>query len=224
MIKRTRVSAALLAAGWLGVGVGVAYADDAQKKARLPAPMDREQEIALALEAAPPALAAKAGVYVLEKTGYVKARESQNGFVCIVDHRVPIAVEPQCLDEEGVKTFLPRYLMVASLRAQGKPEPEIRQAVRTAFAKGRFRAPKRPGIIYMLSPHNVVTIDDEKAIVAPFQPHLMFYAPAMTNADIGSDGSPKWPVFVVDEKSPHALMIVPVPVGEAGASHAHPAH
>jgi len=49
MIKRTRVSAALLAAGWLGVAVGVAYADDAQKKARLPAPMDREQEIALAL-------------------------------------------------------------------------------------------------------------------------------------------------------------------------------
>ena len=35
----------------------------------------------------------------------------------------PNAVEPQCMDAEGVKTFLPKYLLVASLRAQGKPEP-----------------------------------------------------------------------------------------------------
>ena len=189
------------------------------------APDPREQEIALALEAAPASVGAKAGVYVHDKAGYVKARDGQNGFVCLVDHRIPNAVEPQCMDAEGVKTFLPKYLMVASLRAKGKPEPEIRQAVKAAFASGKLKAPKRPGIIYMLSPHNVVTIDEVKGVAVPFPGHLMFYAPNMTSADVGSDGTPASPLFVVDEKTPHALMIVPVPAGSpASAGHVHPSH
>jgi len=189
------------------------------------APGARDQEIALALEAAPAAVAAKASVYVHDKDGYVKARDGQNGFVCLVDHRIPNAVEPQCMDAEGVKTFLPKYLLVASLRAKGKAEPEIRQAVKAAFASGKLKAPKRPGIIYMLSPHNVVTIDELKGVAVPFPGHLMFYAPNMTSADVGSDGTPASPVFVVDEKTPHALMIVPVPAGGPGsAGHVHPSH
>jgi hypothetical protein len=189
------------------------------------APGARDQEIALALEAAPAAVAAKASVYVHDKDGYVKARDGQNGFVCLVDHRIPNAVEPQCLDAEGVKTFLPKYLLVASLRAKGKPEPEIRLAVKAAFASGKLKGPKRPGIIYMLSPHNVVTIDELKGVAVPFPGHLMFYAPNMTSADVGSDGTPASPVFVVDEKTPHALMIVPVPAGvPGGTGHVHPSH
>jgi hypothetical protein len=184
-------------------------------------PDARDQEIALALEAAPPAVGARAGVYVHDKDGYIKARESQNGFVCLVDHRIPNAVEPQCMDAEGVKTFLPKYLLVASLRAKGKPEPEIRQAVKAGFTSGKLKAPKRPGIIYMLSPHNVVTIDEVKGVAVPFPGHLMFYAPNMTSADVGSDGTPASPVFVVDEKTPHALMIVLVP---DGGGHVHPSH
>ena len=174
---------------------------------------DREREIALALEAGPPSVTAKAGVWVHDKTGYVKARDSQNGFVCVVDHRISNAVEPQCMDAEGVKTFFPKYQLVASLRAKGKPEPEIRKAVKAAFTDGTLKAPSKPGVIYMMSSHNVVTIDDEKGIAAPFPGHLMFYAPNLTSADLGSDGSPASPLFVVDEKSPHALMIVPVPAG-----------
>jgi hypothetical protein len=195
-----------------------------EKPSALP-PDARAQEIALALEAAPPAVGARAGVYVHDKDGYRKARESQNGFVCLVDHRIPNAVEPQCMDAEGVKTFLPKYLLVASLRAKGKPEPEIRQAVKAGFASGKLKAPKRPGIIYMLSPHNVVTIDEVKGVAVPFPGHLMFYAPNLTSADVGSDGTPASPVFVVDEKTPHALMIVPVPAGGAGGGgHVHPSH
>lgn len=187
--------------------------------AKPPAPMEREQEIALALSAAPPSVAAKAGVYVLDKTGYVKARDSQNGFVCIVDHRIPAAVEPQCPDEEGAKTFLPRAFLIAKLRAEGKSEPEIRQAVRDGYGKGTLRAPARPGVNYMLSTHNVVTIDEEKGVTAPFPPHLMFYAPYLDNKALGSDGSPASPLFVVDEGTPYALMIVPFG-GGPGHSHA----
>jgi hypothetical protein len=178
-----------------------------------------DAEVALALEAGPPTVTGKAGVWVHDKTGYVKARDSQNGFVCIVDHRVPAAVEPQCMDAEGVKTFFPKYQLVASLRAQGKPEPDIRKAVAAAFKDGTLKAPARPGVIYMLSPHNVVTVDEDKGVAVPFPGHLMFYAPNLSSADLGSDGTPGSPLFVVDEKTPHALMIVAVP--PPGAGHVH---
>lgn len=181
----------------------------------------KDKEIALALEAGPASVTAKAGVYVHDATGYVKARDSQNGFICLVDHRIPNASEPQCLDAEGVKTFLPKYELVASLRAKGTPEPKIREAVADGFKKGTLVAPSRPGIIYMMSPHNVVTIDEVKGVAAPFPPHLMFYAPNLTSADLGSDGTPTSPIFVVDERTPHALMIVAVPTGGGAAGHAH---
>ena len=183
-------------------------------------PSDRDKEMALALEAAPATVTAKAGVWVHDKTGYVKARDSQNGFVCVVDHRIPAASEPQCLDAEGVKTFFPKYQLVASLRAKGKSEVDIRNAVKAGFKAGTLKAPSRPGVIYMMSPRNIVTIDEVKGVVAPFPGHLMFYAPNLTSADLGSDGSPTGPLFVVDEKTPHALMIVSVPTG-AAAGHAH---
>jgi hypothetical protein len=181
---------------------------------------DRDREIALALEAAPASVTANAGVWVHDKTGYVKARDSKNGFVCVVDHRIPKASEPQCLDAEGVKTFFPKYQLVAAMRAKGKSEADIRKAVKAAFKDGTLKAPSRPGVIYMMSPNNVVTIDEEKGIAAPFPGHLMFYAPNMSSADLGSDGAPTSPLFVVDEKTPHALMIVPVPTG-AVAGHTH---
>ncbi|HEY1558407.1 MAG TPA: hypothetical protein VGF94_26465 [Kofleriaceae bacterium] len=180
----------------------------------------RDAEIALALEAGPATVTAKAGVYVHDKTGYVKARDSQNGFVCVVDHRIPNAVEPQCMDAEGVRTFLPKYELVAALRAKGTPEPKIREAVKAAFANGTLQAPARPGVIYMMSPHNVVTVDEDKGVAVPFPGHLMFYAPNLSSADLGSDGTPASPLFVVDEKTPHALMIVPVPIA-GGMGHMH---
>ena len=184
--------------------------------------LDRDHEIALALEAGPPSVTAKAGVWIHDKTGYVKARDSQNGFVCVVDHRIPAAQEPQCMDAEGVKTFLPKMQLVAGLRAKGTAEPDIRKAVKAAFANGTLKAPARPGVIYMMSAHNVVTVDEDKGVAVPFPPHLMFYAPNLTSADLGSDGSPTAPLFVVDEKTPHALMIVPVPTGAgAMAGHTH---
>jgi hypothetical protein len=175
---------------------------------------DRDKEIVLALEAGPPSVTAKAGVYVHDKNGYVKARDSQNGFICLVDHRIPEATEPQCLDAEGVKTFLPKYELVASMRAKGKDEADIHKAVKAGFKDGSIKAPGKSGVIYMISPHNVVTVDEEHRKAVPFPPHLMFYAPNMTSADLGSDGQPTSPLFVVDEGTPHALMIVPVAQGE----------
>lgn len=183
--------------------------------------MDRQREIALALSSCPPALAEKAGVYALEASGYVKVRESQNGFIAIVQHSVPGAQEPQCMDAEGARTILPRMLKVAELRAQGKSPDEIKRFVAEAFAKGIFQPPRGIGIDYMLSTENVVP--DDHGVVGHFPPHVMFYAPFMSNADIGSEGQEGGgPVFVAAQGTPYALIIVPVPSGaEMDASHHH---
>jgi len=175
--------------------------------------MDRQREIALALSACPASVASKAGVYVLEKSGYVKVRDSQNGFTAIVQHALPTSQDPQCIDAEGTRTFLPRILKVAELRAEGKSPEEIKRSVAEALAKGVFQPPARPGVDYMLSTEN--RVPNAKGGVVPFPPHVMFFGMNLTNADLGQDGTlgpdgnPVGPAFVVAEGSPYALVIVP---------------
>jgi hypothetical protein len=177
--------------------------------------ISREGEITLALSACPPAVAPDAAVYVLGKTGYEKVRDGGNGFTAIVQHSVPGAQEPRCMDAEGTRTWLPRILMVAKLRAEGKSSEEIQREIAEAISKGVLKPPSRPGVDYMLSSEN--RVPNEKGIVTPFPPHVMFYAPYATNADIGvdrnklgADGNPVGPAFVAGEGSPYALIIVPV--------------
>ena len=186
----------------------------AAQSSNQPSLMDRQKEIALALSACPPSVAGKAAVYVLDRGGYIKVRDSGNGFTAIVQHAVPASQDPQCMDAEGARTFLPRYLKVAEWRAQGKSAEEIKRLVAEAFAKGVFQAPTRPGIDYMLSTENLTP--NAKGEVVHFPPHVMFYAPYLTNAELGAagplgpDGNPAGPAFVAGEGTPHALIIVPV--------------
>lgn len=134
---------------------------------------------------------------------------------------MPISQEPECLDVEGTRTFLPRMLKVAELRAQGKSRDEIKSVVADAFAKGALQPPARPGITYMLSTENVVP-DVKNGGVERFPPHVMFYAPYLTDADVGSDGEGgSGPAFMASAGGPHALVIVPVPTAsEPGHVHA----
>ena len=184
--------------------------------------MDRQEEIALALSACPPSVAGKAAVYVLGRAGYIKVRDSQNGFTAIVQHAVPSSQDPQCMDAEGTRTFLLRYLKVAEWRAQGKSANEIKLLVADAFAKGIFQPPAKPGIDYMLSTENFTP--NAKGEVVHFPPHVMFYAPYLTNAELGldgplgPDGNPDGPAFVAGEGTPQALIIVPV-AARSGADH-----
>jgi hypothetical protein len=172
--------------------------------------VDREKEIALALSACPPSLANRAAVYVLDKSGYVKVRDGESGFTAIVQRLRPDTQEPRCMDAEGTRTILPRILKTAELRASGKSPQEISRFVAVAFATGVFHPPARPGIDYMLSTENIVLLDPAKGTVGPFPPHVMFYAPYLSNADLGSENL-AWPAFVAAPGTPNALIIVPVP-------------
>ena len=180
---------------------------------QMPPLMERDKEIALALSSCPTFLRDKAAIYVLEKSGYVKIRESGNGFTAIVRHVRPNSQQPQCLDADAEQTFLRQILKEAELRAQGKTQQEIQAFMSAAVAKGNFSPPIRPGIIYMLSDQNFNTNGKGEH----FPPHVMFYGTGMTNGDLGvdgkdlgQDGNPKGPIFVAGDGSPFGLVIVPV--------------
>ena len=175
---------AFILAGFL---MGATIAGQAQADAPKPKydfSLPREEKIKLAESAAPPEISGKAAVYILERTGYAKVRESTNGFSCIVDRQSPENLEPTCFDAEGSATTLLARIFVEEERAKGKSEAEIKAALEDGYKSGKFQAPRKPGIAYMMSDQGFILIPDQNKIV-PIPPHLMFYAPYATDGDLG---------------------------------------
>jgi hypothetical protein len=167
--------------------------------------LPREERIKLAESAAPPEISGKATVYVLERTGYVKVREGTNGFSCFVDRQTPLNMEPTCFDTEGSTSTLVTRLFAEELRAKGKNEQEVSKAIQDGYKNGRFRAPQKPGIVYMMS-NSVYLYINGKIVHAP--PHLMFYAPYATDKDIGSPPPNSDMPRVIRPGQPDAYIIV----------------
>jgi len=185
--------------------------------------MDRAVELREALAAGPPAIQGEAGVYVLTGRGYELVRESGNNFHCIVSRSQPDAFEPQCLDAEGSATLLQQILLRGELQMKGVRPESIRSEIDEAWASGRLTAPARPGLNYMLSTKNRVPVGPETVI--PYGPHLMFYAPNLTDEDIGGDRMGKAsPIFMINTGRPSGYVIVPLPgykAGELAEAHSH---
>jgi hypothetical protein len=176
----------------------------------LPELLPREKEIELALSAAPEHLRKGAAVYVLERTGFVKIRDSTNGFTCIVNRDHPLNQKPVCFDAEGTATILPKILRVGELLMQGKPMSKIDAEVAEGFRTGKYISPRGPGIAYMLS-GDIRNFNPRTGKVESFPPHVMFYAPNLTNADLGTTpealaSDPSLPF--VAYQGPHGFIIM----------------
>jgi len=170
--------------------------------------MPREQQIRLAMSAAPAQVSEQATVYVLTPRGYIKVREGTNGFSCLVERQFLETLEPQCYDAEGSTSTLQARLYREELRASGVPEDKIESRIDEAYKAGRFLAPRKPGLVYMLSTHARVFDPVTKTII-PAPPHLMFYAPHATQKDVGGfSGYAQLPPFVLNEGRPDAYMII----------------
>jgi hypothetical protein len=167
--------------------------------------MPEALEMELALSAAPEHLRADATVLLLGKQGYFEARRGTNGFTCLVGRTQPKDVAPMCYDAEGTRTIVPRIADEAAMRAKGESEDAIRKSVEEGFRSGKYKAPERPGISYMISP--VQELAGPDGVVRTFVPHLMFYAPNLTDADIG--GKRGGAVFI-NNPAPHGMIIVPL--------------
>ena len=181
--------------------------------ASLPEVLPRDEEMTLALSAAPEHLRAGAAVWVFERDGFVKARDSSNGFTCIVNRDHPLSRKPTCYDAEGTATILPKVLRFGELLARGTPLPKIQSEIEEGFRTGKYIAPRRPGVAYMLSNGNR-DFDPRSGKVSSFPPHVMFYAPNLTNEDIGSKGDGRNGLPFIAYPGPHAfiIMLVPDPV------------
>jgi hypothetical protein len=167
--------------------------------ARTPVPV----QIALAESAGPP-VAAGAAIYVLGPKGYTMARAGTNGFTCLIARQRPDTLEPECFDAVGTASVVPVRMFIEEQRAAGAGEARIEAMVEEGYKSGRFKAPAKPGLVYMLSDHNYV-FDPARKQVIRFPGHLMFYAPYATQKDVGSGpGAP----YIVAPGTPHALMIV----------------
>jgi hypothetical protein len=165
----------------------------------------RERQIELAMGAAPAEISKHATILVLGPSGYETARSGSNGFTCLVERQFLETLEPSCYDAEGSATTLKARLYLEELRAEKVPEGEIERRI-TRYKDGTFKAPGKPGLVYMLSPHNKVYNDRTNKIIH-VPPHLMFYAPYATDKDFGGFIGPHVPYLVLQGR-PDAYLIV----------------
>jgi hypothetical protein len=175
--------------------------------------LSTEAETRMALAAAPAHLRDGAAVYVLHDTGFVMARPSSNGFSCIVNRDHPMNRKPTCYDAEGTATILPKVLYYGHLLMKEMPVPEILREIADGFKSGKFISPRRAGVAYMLS-GDVQVYNASAGTLGSFPPHVMVYAPNVTNADIGTtngalNDDPHLPF--VGYQGPHGYIIVMMP-------------
>jgi len=168
--------------------------------------LPRDLETELALSAAPQHLRDGATVLVLESTGFVTATRRSNAFTCLVSRRGG-DLFPVCWDAEGARSLLPLDVDDAQLRLQGKTGAEIDHLMTASFAGGHYRPPSRAGIAYMLSPLRYRIDERGHVTKSNPNPHVMFYGPNLTDADIGGlRGS----VVFMNKVGPDGMIIVPL--------------
>ena len=190
--------------------------------------MPADLETDYALSALPPQLRPGATVYLLDPAkGYYVARKGSNGFICFVTRTAWEWAEFRndiftaiSYDAEGAKSIFPAYEAAAAMRASGKfTAIQVRNIIIERIKKGTYKAPARPGISYMLAPvmRTYPATPSEHKVLTMQMPHYMFYAPYLTNADIGNipDGQQEGPVLINPEamflgktKAPYGYIIV----------------
>jgi len=198
---------ALLGTAILAGGNLVAVAQTNNIKPSYDFSLSREEKIKLAESAAPSEVSGKATIYVLDSSGYVKVRDGSNGFSCFVDRQALVNLEPTCFDAEGSATTLPTRIFVEGQRAKGSSEDQIKTALDEGYRTGKFQAPHKPGIAYMLSDQGFLLIPAAGKLVH-LPPHLMFYAPYITDKDIGSPPGARNMPRVLRPGQPDAYIIV----------------
>lgn len=156
--------------------------------------MPAELEMRLALSAAPPALRDEATVFLLDPaSGFRLAKQGSSGVACLVqrtvwemaDDRDDIYI-PLCYDAAGTRTYLAVIMDAAALRAGGLGGSVLKAEIARRWADGTYRVPDKAGLSYMVAPLFRTVGPPEMAVHTMAMPHLMVYAPGVTNADIGA--------------------------------------
>ncbi len=196
-------------------------------------PLPRDLEIQLALSALPRHLRDKATVYVLNPDkGFEVARRGTNGFHTFVartgddtfrgswpltEYRDDI-LYPVSFDSAGVKAQMRVFFDAAQMQAKGTPPGKLKKIIKKRYKTGYYKAPDRAGISYMLSPilRTYWNPDETDRVMTINYPHVMYYAPIVSNKDIGG-GEPGGMYPFVILQGPHGYFIQPIDLTERAA-------
>ena len=186
-------------------------------------PLPRDLEIQLALSALPPHLRDNATVYVLNPDkGFEVARKGTNGFHAFVartgddtfrgswpltEYRDDI-LYPISFDSAGVKAQMRVFFDAAEMQAKGTPPGKLKEVIKERYKTGYYKAPKRVGISYMLSPilRTYWNPEENDSVITLNIPHVMYYAPNVSNKDIGGGKLGGMYPFVIMQ-GPHGYII-----------------
>jgi hypothetical protein len=184
--------------------------------------MPRDAEITLAKSAAPPSVSDRATIKTLTKSGYVVAREGDNGAVCMVMRGFsaptytpaqfrdlvydPTVRAPICFTKPAVQTAMPYYELRTKLAMEGKTPDQIAEGLEAAYVQGKL--PRRDGVTfaYMWSAHQHLGPG-----IDAWRPHMMVFAPYNDNSMVGGNdfGSPL-PQVSDDAGTPFTVVVIPV--------------
>ena len=182
------ISSALL---MLAALPGAAIAQGAPRIEQMPHGL----EIQFALSALPPGMRDQASVYLLDpKAGYRLAKQGTGGVACLVertaweqaDYRNDIYV-PLCYDAAGSATYLKVIRDAATLRIKGLSPAALKAEIERRYAVNQYRAPAKSGVSYMTGPVMRTWMLPDWKVHTMSMPHLMFYAPNLTDSDVGAD-------------------------------------
>jgi hypothetical protein len=222
---------------WLIAALVAGFAGSASPAATLATklePMPRQLEMQFALSALPPALRDKASVYLLEPgTGYRLARRGTSGIECLVERTVWEMADfrddiyiPLCYDAAGVDAHFKVILDTAALRAQGRGPGEIKAEVEKRYREKVYRVPQKAGLSYMIAPLMRVKSPPDMQVHTMSMPHLMFYAPFVTDKDLGAvpdladPATLAWPFIDRQGNDEQSYMIQLVGAAEKAEIHA----
>ena len=184
--------------------------------------MPRDAEVALARTAAPAAIADRATVKVLTKSGYEVAAPGTNGAVCLVLRGFsaptytpaplrnlvydPAVHAPICFTAPAAKTVLPYYELRTRLALAGKHPDQIAEALQAAYVRGEL--PQRNGatFAYMFSAHQHLAPG-----IGAWHPHVMVFVPYADEHTVGNTpfGEPR-PQVSDDAGTAFAVVVIPV--------------
>jgi len=197
-------------------------------------PLPRDLEIQLALSALPPHLRDNATVYLLNPDkGFEVARKGTNGFHALVartgddtfrgswpltEYRDDI-LYPISLDQAGAKAQMRVFFDAAEMQAKGTPPGELKRIIQGRYKTKYYKSPERAGISYMLSPilRTYTNPDENDNVVTANVPHVMYFAPNISNEDIGGikPGSGPYPFVILH--GPHGYSVQFLGVTERAA-------
>ena len=181
---------AIIAIGLVGAGRSASSQQIGTTIEQMPAKLEAQ----FALSALPRAMRDKATVYLLDPTkGYQLSQQGTSGVTCLVqrtvwemaDFRNDIYI-PLCYDAAGTKTYLRVIMDAATLRTQGMSPVALKAEIQGRWRNKTYKVPEKAGLSYMLAPvFRTGGPPDMKVHTNPM-PHVMFYAPNITNEDIGA--------------------------------------